>query len=236
MQVVILAGGYGTRLAEETDLIPKPMVKVGEEPILVHLMRYYNSFGHSDFLVAAGYKSEVIVNYFKVNAFPWKVRVVDTGLDISTAGRLLKLNDKLDDIFMLTYGDGLGDVDLAKLQVLFNSTNYVAVISAVRPPARFGSLKIRGSLVESFNEKNPQDEGWINGGFFICRKSLLEYISSSLEPLEGEPMTKLVTNRMLGVYEHHGWWHPMDTLRDKRHLEEIWQSGSAPWKVIEGRS
>ena len=229
MQVVILAGGFGTRLSEETDLTPKPMVRIGEDPILVHLMRYYAHFGHTDFLVAAGYKSEVIVDYFQENSCPWNVQVIDTGLEASTGGRLLKLEPFLENHFMLTYGDGLGDVDLNDLVTLFHENTYLAVVTAVRPPARFGSIKLQGSLVVSFNEKNPQDEGWINGGFFMCEKGILNYIQSLTEPFEGEPLTTLVEDKKLGVLEHHGWWHPMDTLRDKRQLESIWQSGAAPW-------
>jgi glucose-1-phosphate cytidylyltransferase len=229
MQVVILAGGFGTRLSEETDLLPKPMIRIGDDPILLHIMRYYAKFGHNDFLIAAGYKSEVIIDFFKGVSLPWKIEVVDTGLEASTGGRLLKLQPYLQQCFMLTYGDGLGDVNLDRLLESFNQDDFVAMVTAVRPPARFGSLKIQGNLVVSFNEKNPQDEGWINGGFFVCKKEILDYISSLTEPLEGEPVTALVKNKMLGVYEHHGWWHPMDTLRDKRYLEDMWSKRVAPW-------
>lgn len=229
MQVVILAGGLGTRLSEETDLIPKPMVRIGPDPILVHLMRYYASFGHSKFLIAAGYKQNIISEYFQKFPEKWDIQVVDTGLDASTGGRILLLKDLLEDNFMLTYGDGLGDVDLSKLEEEFNRGRYISIVTAVRPPARFGSLRISNDLVTSFNEKNPQDEGWINGGFFVCSKQVFNYIDSLVEPFEGNPITKLVADGMLGVHEHHGWWHPMDTLRDKRQLEEVWESGLAPW-------
>jgi glucose-1-phosphate cytidylyltransferase len=231
MQVVILAGGFGTRLSEETDLVPKPMIRIGGEPILLHIIRYYAKFGHNEFLIAAGYKSEVIIEFFKNAALPWKVEVIDTGLEASTGGRLIRLQPYLAPKFMLTYGDGLGDINLDQLLEGFEKENFVAMVTAVRPPARFGSLKIQGNQVISFNEKNPQDEGWINGGFFICKKEILDYISSLTEPLEGKPLTALVRERMLGVYEHHGWWHPMDTLRDKRYLEDIWNKGAAPWSV-----
>ena len=229
MQVVILAGGLGTRLSEETDLIPKPMVRIGPDPILVHLMRYYASFGHTKFLIAAGYKHEIISEYFKNFPEKWDIQVVDTGLEASTGGRILLLQDYLEKDFMLTYGDGLGDVDLFKLEKEFKNQKYISIVTAVRPPARFGSLRISNGLVTSFNEKNPQDEGWINGGFFVCSKKVIRYIDSQVEPFEGKPISNLVADGMLGVHEHHGWWHPMDTLRDKRQLEEIWGSGLVPW-------
>lgn len=229
MQVVILAGGLGTRLSEETDLIPKPMVLVGPDPILVHIMRYYAAFGHQNFIIAAGYKHEIISQYFENFNSNWQIEVVDTGLDVSTGGRLLKLKARLEDNFMLTYGDGLGDVDLTKLHKIFSENEYLAIVTATRPPARFGSLRIQGNLVTSFNEKDPQDAGWINGGFFICSKKIINYITSLTEPLEGKPISDLVEGELLGVYEHPGWWHPMDTLRDKRQLQEIWETGNAPW-------
>ncbi len=229
MQVVILAGGLGTRLSEETDLIPKPMVKIGPDPILIHIMRYYASFGHQDFIIAAGYKHEVISKYFESFKSSWNIEVVDTGLDVSTGGRLLKLESRLADNFMLTYGDGLGEVDLAKLEDVYARNRFLAVVTATRPPARFGSLRIEGNLVTSFNEKDPQDAGWINGGFFICSKQVLSFISNLVEPFEGHPISALVQRKLLGVHEHLGWWHPMDTLRDKRQLQEIWESGQAPW-------
>jgi glucose-1-phosphate cytidylyltransferase len=229
MQVVILAGGLGTRLSEETDLIPKPMVKIGPDPILVHLMRYFASFGHSEFVIAAGYKHEVITSYFEDFNESWNIRIINTGLEASTGGRILLLKDHLEEDFMLTYGDGLGDIDLFKLEAAFMSRKYTAIVTAVRPPARFGSLRVDDDLVTSFNEKDPQDEGWINGGFFVCNKSVLRYISDLKEPFEGKPITHLVEDKMLGVHQHNGWWHPMDTLRDKRKLEAIWESENVPW-------
>jgi glucose-1-phosphate cytidylyltransferase len=229
MQVVILAGGLGTRLSEETDLIPKPMVLIGPDPILVHIMRYYASFGHQNFVIAAGYKHEVISTYFENFESSWNVQVVDTGLHISTGGRLLMLETYLENEFMLTYGDGLGDINLVELEKVYSENEYLAVVTATRPPARFGSLRIEGTLVTSFNEKDPQDAGWINGGFFICDKQILGFISSLTEPFEGHPISTLVAGKNLGVYQHRGWWHPMDTLRDKRQLQEIWEAGNAPW-------
>lgn len=229
MQVVILAGGFGTRLSEETDLIPKPMVKIGSEPILVHLMRYFATYGHTDFLIAGGYKSQVIADYFDGNDFPWSIQVVDTGLNTSTGGRLLRLKEKLANSFFLTYGDGLGDVNLDELYDKFSASNYIAMVTAVRPPARFGSIRIVDDRVESFNEKDPQDAGWINGGFFCCSLKIFNFLDSYEEPLEGKPLSEMAHRGLLGVKEHHGWWHPMDTLRDKRHLEAIWKSGKAPW-------
>ncbi len=229
MQVVILAGGYGTRLSEETDTIPKPMVRIGPDPILVHLMRYFAAFGHSDFIIAAGYKHELIEDFFVEFKHPWNVKVINTGLDVGTGGRLLKLDKYLDDVFLLTYGDGLGNVDLNQLEMIHTQSDFRVVVTAVRPPARFGSIKSSGNLVTSFQEKNPHDEGWINGGFFICDKQVLSLIPGLEEPWEGEPMTRLVQESALGVLHHNGWWQPMDTLRDKRQLEAIWKSGSVPW-------
>jgi glucose-1-phosphate cytidylyltransferase len=236
MQVVILAGGYGTRLSEETDSIPKPMVRIGPDPILVHIMRYFAAFGHSDFIIASGYKHELIEGFFAEFEHPWNVNVVNTGLDVGTGGRLLKLTEYLDDTFLLTYGDGLGNVDLTELQSIFSQNNFLVVVTAVRPPARFGSIKSDGNLVTSFQEKNPHDEGWINGGFFICNKQALSLIPNLEEPWEGEPMTQLVQASELGVMHHTGWWQAMDTLRDKRQLEAIWRSGSAPWVITENEN
>jgi glucose-1-phosphate cytidylyltransferase len=234
MQVVILAGGFGTRLAEETDLIPKPMVIIGEEPILIHIMRYYASFGHVEFLIALGYKSEVIHEYFKSRKnfedLGWKVTLVDTGLSTSTGGRIKKLEGELNEEFMLTYGDGLSNIDLDLLLKTHNSEGKIATVSAVHPPARFGSLVIKDSLVVKFSEKDPEDTGWINGGFFCFNKKICSYLPDYETPLESSPLHNLVEVRQLSAYLHPGWWQPMDSLRDKRILEEYWSSGNIPWK------
>lgn len=252
MQVVILAGGLGTRLSEETVSIPKPMVAIGEDPILLHLMRYYASYGHTKFVIALGYKGYVIKEFFsnyrlhksdlRVNLShnsvemingpdeKWDVQLIDTGQDTATGGRLLKLKEHLEDEFMLTYGDGLSNVDLDALLTHHKRVGKIGTVTAVRPPARFGSLVIDGETVERFSEKNPQDVGWINGGFFCFSKTICDFISGPSTSLESTPMEELVKEKELSAYTHEGFWQPMDTLRDKKTLETLWLDGNAPWK------
>jgi glucose-1-phosphate cytidylyltransferase len=230
MQVVILAGGLGTRLSEETDAIPKPMVRIGNLPILHHIMNYYAGFGHKDFIIALGYKSEIIKEYFaNFNEARWSIKLIDTGLDTATGGRIKFLENFLDQEFMLTYGDGLSNVDLDDLLNHHKKYNKIATVTAVRPPPRFGTIHISTGIVTKFAEKDPQDQGWINGGFFCLNKKICSFIQDSQISLEREPMITLVGMRELTAFEHYGWWQPMDTLRDKRELESIWQSGKAPW-------
>jgi glucose-1-phosphate cytidylyltransferase len=230
MQVVILAGGLGTRLSEETDLIPKPMVRIGNIPILLHIMNFYSSFGHKDFVVALGYKSEVVIEYFENNKnSELSITLVDTGLDTSTGGRIKLLEDQLDEEFMLTYGDGLSNVNIDDLLKHHKRFGKIATVTAVRPPARFGTIETSNGLVTKFAEKDPQDAGWINGGFFCLNKKVCEFISNSTTSFESEPLNHLVQIQELTAYEHHGWWQPMDTLRDKRSLEAVWDTGDAPW-------
>ena len=230
MQVVILAGGYGTRLSEETDLIPKPMVRIGNIPILQHIMNFYSGFGHKDFVVALGYKAEVIVDYFETTQnLGLNIKLVDTGLDTSTGGRIKKLEDQLDEEFMLTYGDGLSNVNINDLIDHHQRFGKIATVTAVRPPARFGTIEISNGVVTKFAEKDPQDAGWINGGFFCLNKKVCNFISDSTTSFESEPLNHLVEIHELSAFEHHGWWQPMDTLREKRTLEALWSEGSAPW-------
>jgi glucose-1-phosphate cytidylyltransferase len=230
MQVVILAGGLGTRLSEETDLIPKPMVRIGNIPILLHIMNFYSSFGHKDFVVALGYKSEVVIEYFENNKnSELSITLVDTGLDTSTGGRIKLLEDQLDEEFMLTYGDGLSNVNIDDLLKHHKRFGKIATVTAVRPPARFGTIETSNGVVTKFAEKDPQDAGWINGGFFCLNKKVCNFISDSSTSFESEPLNHLVRIQELSAYEHHGWWQPMDTLRDKRALELIWDKGDAPW-------
>ena len=230
MQVVILAGGFGTRLSEETDLIPKPMVKIGNIPILQHIMNFYSKFGHKDFVIALGYKAEVIKDYFASMDNPgWNLSLVDTGLETSTGGRIKELENLLDDQFMLTYGDGLSNIDINQLLAHHKRFNKIATVTAVRPPARFGTIEISNGLVTKFAEKDPQDAGWINGGFFCLNKKICSFISDSTTSFESEPLNHLVAIEELTAYEHQGWWQPMDTLRDKRSLESLWEKGQAPW-------
>ena len=230
MQVVILAGGFGTRLSEETDLIPKPMVKIGDIPILHHIINYYAKFGHREFVLALGYKAEMVEDYFKRRKIlNYNVLSVDTGLDTSTGGRIKKLESYLDGEFMLTYGDGLANVDLDSLLKHHHQFGKIATVTAVRPPARFGSIEISDGRVTKFAEKDPQDVGWINGGFFCLKKEVCHYIPDPSLPFESDAMKRLVSNGELFAYEHRGWWQPMDTLRDKRTLEALWNKGNAPW-------
>lgn len=254
MKVVILAGGRGTRLAEETGQIPKPMVEIGGRPILWHIMKSYDSYGFRDFVIACGYKGSVIKDYFdrfsalnsdwttnltdgsrelRSAALPdWRVSVVDTGLDTLTAGRLKRLRDWLpDDVFLVTYGDGVANVNIRELVSFHRSHGRLATVTAVRPPARFGSLKLDGDSVVEFSEKEQGNEGWINGGFLVFEQSVLDRISGDSTSLEHDLLRSLSADGELTAYRHAGFWHPMDTLRDRVHLEDIWNSGAAPWKL-----
>ena len=236
MQVVILAGGLGTRLAEETDLIPKPMVKIGDEPILVHIMRIFAKFGHKQFIVAMGYKQEVIQEYFKDNLEHfrnegWEITLVDTGLSTSTGGRLSRVMPLINSTFYMTYGDGLSDINLDLLLKHHQEMNRIATVTAVRPPARFGTIEISNGLVNGFSEKDPQASGWINGGFFCLDKEVENYLMGDDVSFESDPIDRIVSENQLSAYEHSGWWQPMDTLREKRILQELWLSGKAPWII-----
>ena len=251
MQVVILAGGFGTRIAEETSVIPKPLVRIGQDPILVHLIRYFASYGHTDFIIALGFKGYLIKEYFanyvnensnfeidfqrnKVEYFDtgntnWKIKLIDTGEATMTGGRLLRLKSYLDKEFFLTYGDGLSDVNLDDLENFHNDNNTIATVTAVKPPARYGSLNISNDFVTYFGEKVEHEGSWINGGFFRCNKKILDYIEDDATVFEKKPMEKLIENKQLKAFQHSGYWQCMDNLRDKMNLEKIWNSGNAPW-------
>ena len=254
MKVVILAGGRGTRIAEETSARPKPMVEIGGRPILWHLMKVYSHYGFTDFLVACGYKGELIKEYFhnwfvhhtdfivdlktgsrevvKNNGLDWRVGALDTGLDTMTGGRLLRLRQWIDgDRFMVAYGDGLGNVDMRALLSYHCSHGKIATVTAVRPPARFGELVFNGDEVREFAEKPQTGAGWINGGFFVFERKVFDYIEGDSTPLEREPLENLAADGQLVGYRHHGFWQPMDTLREKQLLESLWADGTAPWKV-----
>jgi glucose-1-phosphate cytidylyltransferase len=254
MKVVLLAGGLGTRIQEETDHKPKPMVEIGGKPLLTHIMRYYASYGFKNFAVALGYKGEVVKNYFlnyrnlgsslsidlkSGDVTPhsgdhddWNLELVDTGLDVQTGGRVKRLAPWLkNETFMLTYGDGLSDVPLDKLLKFHKAHGKLATVTAVRPPARFGSLYFEGDLVTRFEEKPQLGEGWINGGFFILEPEVLEFIKDDETIWERGPLEILAQKKQLVAYKHDGYWQCMDTLRDLRSLEELWGSGRAPWKV-----
>jgi glucose-1-phosphate cytidylyltransferase len=254
MRVVILAGGRGTRLAEETGYRPKPMVDIGGKPILWHIMRFYASHGFTDFLIACGYKGEMIKEYFRsfyihnsdffvglrdgsekvvcCNGHDWQVGLIDTGLNTCTGGRILRLSRWLrDDTFMVTYGDGLANVDLQALLSFHRAHGKLATVTAVRPPARFGTLTLEGPVVREFVEKPQANEGWINGGFFVFEPGVLDYLVDDGTSLEQEPLERLAAERQLMAFRHPGFWQPMDTLREKQILESYWASGSAPWKT-----
>ena len=221
MKVVILAGGRGTRISEYTRSIPKPMVKIGSLPIIVHIMKLYAKYGYDNFYVALGYKGQIIKDYFKKNRFKWKINLIDTGKNTMTGGRLKRLSKYLkDETFMLTYGDGVSDINLKKL-VSFHKRNLKTVtLTAVRPPARFGVIKLQGNNVKYFKEKSNIDEGWINGGFFIIEPKFLKYLKNDKTFLEKNPLEKVAKNKNLIAYKHTGFWQCMDTVRDKEILEK----------------
>ncbi|MBL8506406.1 MAG: glucose-1-phosphate cytidylyltransferase [Methylobacillus glycogenes] len=255
MKAVILAGGLGTRISEETHLKPKPMIEIGGKPILWHIMKTYSAHGINDFIVCCGYKGYVIKEYFanyflhmsdvtfdmehnqmqvhQKNAEPWRVTLVDTGEATMTGGRLKRVAEYLKDeeSFCFTYGDGVSDVDLSQLIAFHKQHQKKATVTAVQPPGRYGALNVQGQNVEGFIEKPKGDGAWINGGFFVLSPDCINYIENDLTTWEQEPLARLAAEGELMAFEHTGFWQPMDTLREKNQLEELWQSGAAPWKV-----
>lgn len=252
MKVVLLAGGYGTRISEESETKPKPMVEIGGRPILWHIMKTYAQHGFHEFIICLGYKGYVIkeffANYFlhqsdvtfdlKNNSMiihdhqvePWRVTLVDTGLDTMTGGRLLGIKQHLgNEDFCMTYGDGLSDVDIQKLVAFHRECGRLATLTAVQPPGRFGALKIQDHGIQEFAEKPLGDGSWINGGFFVLSPKVLNYIEGAQTIWEREPLQQLAAEGQLTAFKHSGFWQPMDTLRDKNHLEKLWISGQAPW-------
>lgn len=222
MKCIILAGGKGTRISELTKEIPKPMIKVAGKPILYHIMKHYSKHGFNEFILAVGYKKNVIYNYFKRKKFPnWKVNIVDTGQKTMTGGRLKRLKKFVDgETFMLTYGDGISDVNLKKLLNFHKKNNKISTLTSVRPPARFGAIKINGAKVTYFKEKSKLDEGWINGGFFVFEPKIFKYIRDDKTYLEREPLQQISKKGQLLAYKHKGFWQCMDTLRDKNLMEK----------------
>jgi len=255
MKAVILAGGLGTRISEDTSSRPKPMIEIGGKPILWHILKTYSHHGINDFVICCGYKGYVIKEYFanyflhmsditfdmsnnsmevhQKNAEPWKVTLVDTGEETMTGGRLKRVRQYLndDEDFCFTYGDGVGDVDITETINFHKQQNTLATLSAMQPPGRFGALGLSNNKVHGFQEKPQGDGGWINGGFFVMSPKVIDYIDGDQTVWEKEPMEGLAKDNQLSAYFHNGFWQPMDTLRDKVHLEELWQAGKAPWKV-----
>jgi glucose-1-phosphate cytidylyltransferase len=256
MKVIILAGGTGTRLSEETEIKPKPMVEIGGRPILWHIMKYYAHYGFKEFYVALGYRGEVIkrffMDYYSLDGSisidlasgklerqdreceDWIIHLKNTGQETNTGGRVKRLQDCLaGDTFMMTYGDGVCDVDLRDLLAFHKSEGRIATVTAVRPPARFGGLIFDGNLVADFTEKPQIGEGWINGGFLVLEPAIFKYLDGDSSSLEVNALERLAADKQLAAYRHEGFWQCMDTLRDKRLLENLWLEGRAPWKVWE---
>ena len=223
MKVVILAGGFGTRLSEYTKDIPKPLVSIKGKPIIVHIINHYIKFGFTDFYIALGYKGTLIKNYFKNNKIKKaNIKLINTGLKSMTGGRLLRLKKFLKDkTFMMTYGDGVSDINIKKLVSFHRKQNSFCTLTVVRPPARFGAVKLNGNLVEKFREKSKLDEGWINGGFFVIEPNFFKFLKNDETYLEREPMEKVAKIRKLSAFKHKGFWQCMDTKRDKEYLEKI---------------
>jgi glucose-1-phosphate cytidylyltransferase len=255
LKLVILAGGLGTRIAEETHLKPKPMVEIGGKPILWHIMKIYAAHGITDFIVCCGYKGYVIKEYFanyflhmsdvtfdlrnnqmsvhQQHAEPWRVTLVDTGDDTLTGGRLKRVAQYLesDELFCFTYGDGLADIDITRQLAFHRAHGKMATVTSVQPPGRYGALDLDGSRVKGFVEKPKGDGGWINGGFFVLSPRVLQFIEGDASSWESEGLIHLAEQNQLEAFDHHGFWQPMDTLRDKNQLEALWAENRAPWKI-----
>ena len=221
MKVVILAGGKGTRLSEYTKLIPKPMLKILKIPIIVRIIKHYNNYGFNDFIIATGYKKKIIQKYFKNNLKNLNIKTLDTGLNSMTGGRLLYLKKQLQETFMVTYGDGISNVNLRKLLLFHKKNKYYVTLTAVRPPARFGGIKLTRKRVKFFKEKSKLDEGWINGGFFVMEPKIFDYIKNYNTVLEQYPLEKISSIKKLGAFKHNGFWQCVDTARDKEVLEKL---------------
>ncbi len=229
MKVVILAGGKGTRISEYTKILPKPMIKIGTKPILEHIINYYIKFGFNDFIIAGGYKHRIIKDYLKNKFFNAKIKVIDTGVETLTGSRLKKLSNELNETFMLTYGDGLSNLNLKKLLRFHKSNKKLITLTAVHPPARFGELSIIKDVVTNFEEKPQLQKGWINGGFFVVEPEFLKLIGNKNVMLERSPLANAVKTKNLAAYKHSGFWFCMDTLRDKKVLDIMIKTKKSPW-------
>ena len=232
MKAVILAGGYGTRISEESYLKPKPMIEIGGKPILWHILKTYSKYDVNEFVICCGYKGEQIKEYFtKLDSTSWDIQLVDTGLDTLTGGRLKRIQDHIDDTFCVTYGDGLSDIDISRLISFHKEKNILATLTAIHPPERFGVLNLSGDYVTEFHEKHSGVDSWINGGFFVFEPGIFDYLQDDLTVLEKTPLETLAKEKKLAAFKHNGFWYPMDTQRDKKYLESLWSSNNAPWKI-----
>jgi len=232
MKAVILAGGYGTRISEESHLKPKPMIEIGEKPILWHILKTYSSYDINEFVICCGYKGEQIKEYFtNFNSETWKIELVDTGLDTMTGGRLKRIQSHIDDTFCVTYGDGLGNIDINNLISFHREKKSTATLTAVHPPERFGVLSLNDDYVTEFHEKHSGESSWINGGFFVFEPEIFDYLDDDKTVLEKFPLETLAKENKLTAFKHNGFWYPMDTLREKKYLENLWATEKAPWKI-----
>lgn len=252
MKVIILAGGRGTRLEEETYLKPKPLIEVGGRPLLWHIMKSYSLYNINEFVICLGYKGYMIKEYFsnyflhnsdvtldiknnkmevnQINTEPWLVTLVDTGEKTMTGGRIKRVKKHVDETFCLTYGDGLSDVNISESIEFHNKNKFTTTITAIQPPGRFGALVINENKITSFQEKLPGDSNWINGGYFVCEPEMIDYIENDSTLFEQQPLQNLAKDGKLGAFKHYGFWHPVDTLRDKIYLNKLWEEDQAPWK------
>ncbi|MCS5527795.1 MAG: glucose-1-phosphate cytidylyltransferase [Nitrosopumilus sp.] len=233
MKVVILAGGLGTRISEESHAQPKPMIKIGGMPVLLHIMKIYSYYKINEFIICLGYKGDVIKNFFSnYDSTPWNVQLIDTGLDTMTGGRLKRIQKHIDDTFCVTYGDGLSDININNLISFHKEKKSLVTLTAIHPPERFGVLSLSGDYVSEFHEKHRGESSWINGGFFVSEPEIFDYLQDGdMTILERAPLETLSKEGKLTAFKHNGFWFPMDTLRDKRYLENLWNTKKAPWKV-----
>ena len=232
MKCVILAGGYGTRISEESHLKPKPMVEIGGKPILWHILKIYSSYGINEFVICCGYKGEIIKEYFSNNnSTQWNVELVDTGTDTMTGGRLKRIQNHIDDTFCATYGDGLGNIDINNLISFHREKKSVATLTATHPPERYGILSLNGDHVTEFREKHSGESSWINGGFFVFEPEIFDYLQDDSTILERTPLETLAKENKLTAFKHNGFWYAMDTLRERKYLEKLWESQKPPWKT-----
>ena len=232
LKAVILAGGYGTRISEESYLKPKPMIEIGGKPILWHILKIYLNYDINEFIICCGYKANKIKEYFdRSDSESWNIQLVDTGLDTMTGGRLKRIQDYVDDTFCVTYGDGLSNIDINNLISFHREKKSLATLTAIHPPERFGVLNLSGDYVTEFHEKHSGESSWINGGFFVFEPGIFDYLRDDSTVLEKTPLETLAKEKKLSAFKHNGFWHPMDTIRDKKHLENLWSSKKAPWKT-----